>query len=348
MECRRGAILPIAILLCLLYNGCSTPGASGPIDTSFYYWKTAYRLDSTERTALQQTGAKRLFVRVMDIDNQGPNGEAIPISAISFAEPLPDSVAVVPVVYIVNNVLKGLPADKLEALAANISQFVEGKIKQAGKDGFGELQIDCDWTATTRDHYFVLLEAIRAQISDTVRLTSTLRLHQVRNLRSSGIPPVDRVLLMCYNMGNLRQPGEHNSILDLREMEIYLKGFLSAYPLPVDIALPLFSWSVVFRKGQYAGISKRLNSATLLDTAVFAKGESSSLYRLKKALPEAGLRKDDVIRREETRWEDLSAAADFLIKHKRKEKFTLLFYHLDNQALKVFSNEQLQEIMHRF
>src|SRR5690606_4129114 len=125
----------------------------------------------------QGLGAKRLFVRVMDIDNQGPGGQAVPVSAISFSEPLPDTVAMVPVVFIVNNVLKGQSDSGLEALAANISQFVEGKVKQAGKNAFDELQIDCDWTASTRDAYFTLLEAIRTQISDTVRLTSTLRLH---------------------------------------------------------------------------------------------------------------------------------------------------------------------------
>lgn len=336
----------VFFLLCSVFAACDSP--PGRTDTSFYYWKTNYKLDSAEKATLQQVGAKRLFVRVMDVDNQGAQGEAIPVSAITFAEPLPDTVAIVPVVYVVNNVLKGLSAADLDHLAANIYQFVGGKVKQAGKDRFDELQIDCDWTATTRDNYFALLEAIRKQVGDAIRLTSTLRLHQVRNLRSSGTPPVDRVLLMCYNMGNLRQPGDHNSILDLHEMEVYLTDFLKKYPLPVDIALPLFSWSVVFRQGEYAGISKRLDPALLVDTAFFAREGRTSSYRLKTALPDAGLRKGDVVRREETRWEDLSAAAGFLAKYKRKEEFTLLFYHLDSQVLKGFTNEQLQEIVHRF
>ncbi len=337
----------IGILLLLgLQGGCGGP--SGPPETTFYYWKTVYDTDSAEQAALRHLGAGRIFIRMMDVDNQGPNGAAIPVSAITFKAPLPDTLAVVPVVYVVNNVLKDLSTDKLNALAANICHFVNGKMGQAGKSGFDELQIDCDWTATTRANYFALLEALRAQVSDTVRLTATLRLHQVRNLRSSGIPPVNRVLLMCYNMGNLRQPGDHNSILDLNEMEVYLKNFLSDYPLPVDIALPLFSWSVVFRNDEYAGISKRLNPVFLSDTAIFAHQEGTSLYRLKTAMPDAGLREGDVVRREETRWGDLSAAAGFLAKYKRKEKFTLLFYHLDNQVLKVFSDEQLQEILHRF
>lgn len=335
-------------LVCMgtLVGACHN--SAGDVQSSFYYWKTVYRPDSVERHALNTIGANRLFIRIMDVDTQGPDGEAVPVSAVMFTESLPDTVSVVPVVYLVNHVLYDLPHDQQDSLAARIYRFVAGKVQSAGKRGFSELQIDCDWTTATRDTYFSLLESMRAQLDDSIRLTATLRLHQVRNRRSSGIPPVDRVLLMCYNMGNLRLPGEHNSILDLREMDTYLNGYLSDYPLPVDIALPLFSWSVVFRDGKYAGISKRLDPRMLSDTTHFAHTEGSSLYRLKESLPEAGLRKDDVVRREETRWEELLAAADFLATHRRKEDFTLLFYHLDNQVLHVFSDEQLQEIIDRF
>ncbi len=341
-------IYRFSYLVCIVILAGACGYHTGKVEPSFYYWKTVYQPDSIEKNAVKSIAANRLFIRMMDIDTQGPNGEAIPVSAITFPGPLPDTVAVVPVVYIVNQVLYDLSETERDSLAARIYRFVKGKVRQAGKQDFTELQLDCDWTATTRDTYFDLLAALREQVGDTVRLTATLRLHQVRNRRSSGIPPVDRVLLMCYNMGNLRQPGEHNSILDLHEMETYLKEFLPDYPLPVDIALPLFSWSVVFRDGQYAGISKRLDPRLLSDTARFAHREGSALYRLKVSLPEAGLRAGDVVRREETRWKDLRSAADFLAVHKRREDFTLLFYHLDSQVLQAFSNEQLQEIIDRF
>lgn len=307
-----------------------------------------YRPDSVERHVLGAVGARRLFVRLMDVDSQGLQGEAIPVSAVTFKEPLPGSVAIVPVVYIVNPVLKDLSDDQVGLLAARVLRFVEGKVSQSGKDGFAELQVDCDWTASTREPYFKFLDSLRGRLADTVQLSATLRLHQVRNRRSSGIPPVDRVLLMCYNMGNLRQPGEHNSILDLHEMETYLNDFLPDYPLPMDIALPLFSWPVVFRNGAYAGISKRLDPDRLADTTLFLRRHGSLLYRLKVPLPEAGLRVGDIVRYEETRWDDLRTAADFLVSHKRKEDFTLLFYHLDSQVLQRFSDEQIQEIIDRF
>ncbi|HWL00333.1 MAG TPA: hypothetical protein VNQ55_10315, partial [Parapedobacter sp.] len=121
------------LLLSLLCGGCGQ--SQPPVAASYYYWKTVYNPDSTERSAIRNAGANRIFVRIMDVDNQGPNGEAIPVSAVSFKEPLPDTLAVVPVVYIVNNVLKEVPSNKLDALATNICRFVSGKLKQAGKQG---------------------------------------------------------------------------------------------------------------------------------------------------------------------------------------------------------------------
>ncbi len=318
------------------------------VESSFYYWKTAYQANIAEQAYVRELGAKRLFIRIMDVDNQGPNGEAIPVSPIEFKEPLPDSVELVPVVFLVNNVLRDQSAAQLDDLAGRLYGFVQGKVKQGGKARFDELQIDCDWTAGTRDAYFYLLERLRELTDDGVVLSATLRLHQVRNVHSSGIPPVDRVLLMCYNMGNLRKFGAHNSILDMEEMETYLAGYLADYPLPLDVALPLFSWSVVFRGEQYTGISKRLDSKWLADTALFDRLPDSCLYRLKSPLPEAGLRIGDVIRREEIRHADLSMAADFLVRHLPRKPFTLLFYHLDDQVLTSFSYETLQEIVHRF
>ncbi|WP_257670700.1 hypothetical protein [Parapedobacter tibetensis] len=337
-------IVPSVIFLCgiTLLTACQQ---RRKVEPSFYYWKTTYRGDSTEQQYLKETHAKRLFVRIMDIDNQGANGEAIPVSPIMFKEPLPDSVALVPVVFIVNNVLKNQSNPQLDDLAQKIYHYVERKVKQSGKLYFSELQIDCDWTDGTKEAYFYLLECLRERMDEAVMLSSTLRLHQVRNLRSSGVPPVDRVLLMCYNMGNLRKYGSHNSILDMQEMELYLSEYLANYPLPLDVALPLFNWSVVFRDEQYAGISKKLDAASLNDSTLFSPLQEPMLYRLEKPMPQAGLRVGDVIRREETRIADLTIAADFLSRYLPNNNFTLVFYHLDAGTLTPFSHEALQEII---
>ncbi len=346
-----------------LSYGCTQHGRK--VEPAFYYWKTVYQADETEQAYLSGLGAKRLFVRIMDVDNQGPNGEPIPVSPIVFKDTLRDSLQLVPVVFIANQVLKDRTEAELDGLAERVSAFVLGKIKQAGKSEFDELQIDCDWTASTREAYFHLLNRIRQRMPAGTLLSATLRLHQVRNPQSSGTPPVDKVLLMCYNMGNLRRFGPQNSILDINEMRVYLKGYLRAYPLPMDVALPLFSWSVVFRDGQYAGISKRLDPALLSDTALFNPLDDTSLFRLKAPLPQAGLRKRDIIRREHVGYADVRRAARFLADELPATDFTLLYYHLDKNLLtglpaetrsashvpspqQLFTHASLQEIIDCF
>jgi hypothetical protein len=149
-------------------------------------------------------------------------------------------------------------------------------------------------------------------------------------------------------MGNLRKYGMQNSILDMKEMTTYLKDFLGSYPLPIDVALPLFSWSVVFRDKQYVGISKHLDSWSLADTSLFYRQEGTPLYHLKRNLPKAGLRVNDVIRKEEVSVQDLFAASDFLSRYLPRKYLKVLFYHLDADLLNRFSDEQLQEIIDRF
>ncbi|AMR33995.1 hypothetical protein A0256_22370 [Mucilaginibacter sp. PAMC 26640] len=219
------------------------------INTSFYYWKTVYYTNKTEQKYFGALDCKKFYVRIMDV-NYGDNG-IVPVSPVTFKTVLPDSVQLIPVVFIVNDVLKNQTNKQLDDLARKIIYYVNGRIKPSGKTSYSELQLDCDWTRTTRDSYFYLLKRIRTDSGlKNKKLSATLRLHQLKNQKSSGIPPVDRVMLMCYNMGNLRKYGHQNSILEQSELEKYAGNNLSEYPMPIDIGLPIFSWAVVFRQRQ--------------------------------------------------------------------------------------------------
>ncbi|RZL36949.1 MAG: hypothetical protein EOO96_05965, partial [Pedobacter sp.] len=155
-------------------------------------------------------------------------------------------------------------------------------------------------------------------------------------------------MLMCYNMGNLRKYGEQNSILDQKEMDIYLKDYLENYPLKLDVALPIFEWAVVFRNLKYAGISKRISKAQLRDRKVFKQRGNTILYDLLIDYPAAGLRHSDVIRWEEISPEDLLASSKFLSRYLKPEERNLVFYHLDTDLLKHFTNEDFQKVIANF
>lgn len=311
------------------------------VSTSFYYWKTVYANNATEEKYLNALKSNKLYVRIMDVD-QGDNG-TIPVSPITFKAKLPDSVALIPVVFIVNNVLKNQTPQQLDDLAGKIIYYVNGRIKPSGKSSFNELQIDCDWTRTTRDNYFHLLRRIKSNASLKNKiLSATLRLHQLKNQISNGIPPVDRVMLMCYNMGNLRKYGNQNSILEQDELVKYAGNNLGKYAMPIDIGLPIFSWSVVFRKKQYAGIAKRLNPERFSDQQTF-KLTDKNLYTLQRNLPEYGLLRGDEIRYEALSTSQLQSAADYIQKHLSSDSVNIIYFHLDELTLKHYTYEDLEQ-----
>ena len=54
-------------------------------------------------------------------------------------------------------------------------------------------------------------------------------------------PPVDYGVLMIYNTGDPRNFMERNPILDIRDVQPYLKR-LDKYPLPLAAAYPVYQW----------------------------------------------------------------------------------------------------------
>lgn len=313
------------------------------VSISFYYWKTVYKQNKVENQYLDQFQSKKLYVRIMDVDLD-LNQKAVPVAPISFADSIPKNLEIVPVVFIVNEVLKSQNDAQLEKLAYNILAFVKAKVLQSGLKDYEELQIDCDWTASTRTKYFQLLNELKKH-NKTRKLSSTLRLHQLKNQEKSGIPPVDKVLLMCYNMGNLRQYGTQNSILNIAELQKYAGKNLGFYPMDIDVALPLFSWSVVFRNQQYAGISKRIKISDLKNTTMFGL-RNDGLYVAKTDLPEFGLLKNDIARFEDSKIGNIKKSAEYLSSFLSKKPINLIYYHLDENLLKNYEISQLEEITH--
>lgn len=312
------------------------------VNISFYYWKTRYQLNQTELHGLNLFHSKKLYIRIMDVGLDENGSLPVPISPIVFREKFPDTLTLVSVVFVVNRALLHLTKPQLDKLSAQIIYFMDGKVRQAGKSSYNELQIDCDWTATTRDNYFYLLKKLRLQLKTDRQLSVTLRLHQLKNQRSNGIPPADRVLLMCYNMGNLRKYGQQNSILELTELKKYVNENLRNYPIPADVALPLFSWAVAFRNKQYIGISKRLTETALQNQANFTP-VNTDFYAVKTALPNYGLQPGDEVRWENIPADELQEVGRYLSGYLKPEPLNLIFFHLDAPLLKKYSDEELEK-----
>jgi hypothetical protein len=128
-----------------------------------------------------------------------------------------------------------------------------------------ELQIDCDWTDLTRAAFFDFVTELRVLVHrEGALLSATIRLHQVKYRERTGVPPVDRGMLMFYNMGGITADADTRSIFDRARAESYLAR-LPEYPLPLDAALPIWSWTVHTRGDRVVGLLQSTDPAELVD-----------------------------------------------------------------------------------
>ena len=219
----------IGLLLLLMVTSCQQRErlAEG---NAVYYWRTDFRLDSTERAFLSLYNINKVYCRYFDVvmnEEQGP----IPNATITFSDSLPTGVEIIPTIYITEDCMHQEPKGLAEKLVKRIQQMNEtNDIK-----GVQEIQIDCDYTSKSRKVYYQFLKGVKAIWKQ--RLSTTIRLHQL----SMEEPPVDYGALMLYNTGDPRKWTERNPILDARDVYPYVKR-LDDYPLPLAAAYPVFSW----------------------------------------------------------------------------------------------------------
>ena len=220
----------MSLLLCLLMAGCSerqelTEG------NAVYFWRTDLRLDSTERAFLQRYHINKVYCRYFDVVIDEEGAEPKPNATITFSNTLPDSIELTPTVYITEDCMHQKHAGLAEKIVKRIRQMNEtNDIKHVS-----EIQIDCDYTSKSRKNYYQFLEEVKEAWGQT--LSTTIRLHQL----SMEAPPVDYGVLMIYNTGDPRKWEERNPILDIRDVQPYLKR-LDSYPLPLAAAYPVYQW----------------------------------------------------------------------------------------------------------
>ncbi len=234
--------------------GCARPA---PPERAFFYWRTVFALSAAERAVLAEQRVERLYVRFFDVARDDPASAPVPLARLVFREPVPVGVEVVPVVYLKNEVFAS-PLDVAE-LAAKVWGLVAATAAGGGVR-VAELQLDCDWTDGTREAFFAFCRTLDE--ATDVELTATIRLHQVKYRQRTGVPPVERGTLMFYNVGRITADAGPSSIFNAADAGRYTAA-LAAYPLPLDVALPVFSWLVHGRAGRVVGLVEKTAAADL-------------------------------------------------------------------------------------
>jgi len=335
-----------------LFSQCSSNASKHYNHTArcLYYWKSEFNLTQEQTDELKQSGVSRLFVKFFDVEWAEQFQRPVPVAPIYFASPPPSGINIVPVVYITNNTLIQLPHDQIPVLADSIYQKILDLLPNTSERPT-EIQFDCDWTGSTKDKYFEFLKEFRKKTPPTETiLSSTLRLHQVKYRTQSGIPPVERVTLMFYNMGNFKSIKTDNSILDLSTAKGYLSR-LNEYPLPVDVALPLFSWGVVFRNGQFTNLIAQLRTTDAYSMPETLKPEGNNRYIALQStmINGSNVGKGDLIRIEEISSQLCKQAAQLLSpKIPLTDTVQVILFHLDQELFQRYPNPEISEIYGAF
>lgn len=288
----------------------------------FYYWQQKYDVPATNII-------KPSYIKCIDIGFE----RDVEFRVTQFATQ--PNKQIVPVVYIDNNVLFSINSNEL---ALKILQTLD-KLSKENNFNYNTIQVDCDWTPTTKDAYFSMLKTIKKISKKSTE--ATIRLHQVKFYKQTGVPPVDRGILMYYNMSDFYYPDTKNYILDLDIAKQYHYGF-DTYPLLLNLALPLYSQARVIRFSKVVGAIEGVDVKDI-DSHFDKIGKNTFKVTQTHYFKEKLLYKGDEVRLDNVEHDELMKATKELSKIMKKPE-KIIFYHFGSK----WSKEELDKIVEVF
>lgn len=309
-----------AILLSILYlYKIDKNGFKEDFTASFYFWENSYNLD---QEVLEENN-DLLYIKILDIKYSN----RLEIIKTNFIKNPPKDF--VPVIYITNKTFQNID---YKDLVNKILPFIKNNFFL----NFSELQIDCDFSDSTKSNYFLFLEELKKELN--VVLSATIRLHQIKYFQKTGVPPVDYGLLMYYNMSNLADFNTKNYILDNSEAKKYHYNF-DKYPLKLKLALPLYSQAVQFRDEKAINLFEGIFEDDFLEN--FEKLENNR-YKVLKSHYFKGkyIYKDDIFRLETVKEDELKTAFNDFLKLSNNYFNEVIFY-----TIKYKNRYNLQKLL---
>lgn len=327
-------------LLTIFCSSCKNPKET---PTAFYFWKQHFQLSTEQNNLLKATESDKLYIRFFDIKWNDKLQKPYPESVISFKNKQALS-EIIPVVFITNQTFEKLDQRGVDSLAIKCNKLLSS-LTLKYRINNQAVQIDCDWTLSTKDKYFSFLKSLKAIQRKTLEVT--IRLHQVKYQFKTGVPPADRGVLMFYNMGQLSADlNVPNSIYDAAAAEKYLAS-LNNYLLPLDIALPVFSWALQIRENKIIQVYGKIGRTELSKTEDFSPLTQENAYKATRSFFTGGIyiKTGDIFKLEETNKALLQQAAKQLAAHLNKnENRTIIYYELGNLNLSAFKAQDFKEI----
>ncbi|WP_151943552.1 hypothetical protein [Aliarcobacter butzleri] len=288
------SIILVFALIVFNYNKTQTKD----IQISFYSWENSFE---------EQNINEKLYIKVLDV-NFSTKLELLKTNLKETPKNF------IPVIYITNETMKNVDYSLVsKAILETLKNYK-----------FDEIQIDCDWSLSTRSNYFNLLEDLKEKLNKTI--SATIRLHQIKYYTKTGIPPVDYGVLMYYNMSNIGDFNTKNSILDNEIAKKYHYNF-DVYPLKLKLALPLYSQAIQFREEKAISLFEGVEEKDFNND--FEKLENNR-YKVLNSHYFKGryIYKDDIFRLENSNEQDIKIALKDFLDLSKNRYDEVIFYTL--------------------
>ncbi len=346
-------ILLLPLLIILLNSSCIIGENQKKIIPSFYYWKTTLDISEKNIDYLKEIGIKKLYIRFFDITWDKQKQIPIPCDKLIVKRGKELPFGLIPVVFITQDVLYKIRTQDINNLSKNIiNEIIIYLDRFEIKDGnIDEIQIDTDWTKTTREKYFLLIKNINNYCKikyPNIKISVTLRLHQIHNYESN-IPPVKSVTLMVYQTSNPYTFKNKNSILNRETAQYYLRD-IGKYPIKINIALPIFSWLVHFDEDKNfvriinnydRDVFVKNKNLKKIDDKIFVAKENFYFNNKK-------IYKNDILKIEESHFNENIKLLKFIKNKLNNDNFNLILYHFDYEDIKRITNGKTKKIIKIF
>lgn len=374
----------VLFLIWILFSSCDHE--SHKVVRSFCFWKTTMSFDTKDDSLVKQMGIKHFYVRYFDVDYNPYRKQAMPLASISYINFNETNTLFTPSIFITNDVVLKCSKIQLDTLANRIFVRVNGisdtyfnqiattyantianadyekqkadnktrldvepiiaKRKLDLQKNIKDILIDCDWSEKSRDNYFYLLKKIKNKFTN-YKIEATIRLWQYKYFDKSGIPPVDSGLLMCYNMTNPESRTTENSIGTNNELEKYIVH--DKYKLKLNIALPLYSWSLVFRGDKFKGILSNDIDFTKDETVFKKSGENKFVLQDDIRIGTIYLRNGDEIRIEKIDNSEIDKMISTLSEKIKIDNTTrVTFFSFDKKYINDYGTQNISNYFTQF
>jgi len=342
-------LLCLIIFYLIIFSSCQQH-PKRTVNRGFYYWKTNVNISGYEQSVLDSVQPQFLYIRFFDVDISADKKSVKPLAIVNFAKDFHTKSSIIPVVFITTRALNAMSRSTLDFYAKNISILLKNKMPD-GQEQPKEIQIDCDWNEHNKDLYFTLLKKLKAQPYFRHKiLSATIRLHQIKYRSKNGIPPVDKGLLMVYNMDPLTDIHVRNSIISLKTAKQYLFS-LNHYPIPLDMALPIYSWTLLFNRqnGYLRGILRNIRQSDLQNKAIFKRKNGNRFQILTDTVYKGySLKQGDVIRYEHADFQTVNSVAQYLSSQLDTNNIRVSLYHCDSLNFRNFPAYEMEKIFSDF